>query len=377
MLSETACAKLNLALHVRRRRADGYHDLETLFAFCEDGDVLTADAADDLSLTIDGPFGEGLENDDSNLVIRAAKALQTAGVTAGARLHLTKNLPIASGIGGGSADAAAALRILARLWNLCESPFHRHPREGGDPAHILAHAETWIPAFAGMTKILAGTKINEIALTLGAVPIFVSALLYIYKSNGYPVEKMSDVMLEFGLLTVGSIVVAFGVWKVRKWGFAMMLIMAAVVVGFDVHHIVVNPKTANIWDFVDFVLVVAAIIFISRKNVRVVYFNPKLRWWEEAPRFKIRVTGKMVFADEFIERPIIDISTSGCLIGVAGMSDIPEVFELQIDHKEIHFRTKARRVRLSRAPLGIGLSYLEMDRRKKSDLKRIIQALKV
>ena len=218
---------------------------------------------------------------------------------------------------------------------------------------------------------------NLIALTLGAVPIFVSALLYIYKSNGYPVEKMSDVMLEFGLLTVGSIVVAFGVWKVRKWGFAMMLIMAAVVVGFDVHHIVVNPKTANIWDFVDFVLVVAAIIFISRKNVRVVYFNPKLRWWEEAPRFKIRVTGKMVFADEFIERPIIDISTSGCLIGVAGMSDIPEVFELQIDHKEIHFRTKARRVRLSRAPLGIGLSYLEMDRRKKSDLKRIIQALKV
>jgi len=118
-LQETAYAKINLALHVRRRRDDGYHELETLFAFCEDGDVLTADAADEISLTIDGPFSDGLETDDGNLVIRAARALrEAAGVTKGARLHLTKNLPIASGIGGGSADAAAALRTLIQLWGV-------------------------------------------------------------------------------------------------------------------------------------------------------------------------------------------------------------------------------------------------------------------
>jgi 4-diphosphocytidyl-2-C-methyl-D-erythritol kinase len=102
---ETAYAKINLALHVRRRRDDGYHDIETVFAFCEDGDFVTAEVADDLSLTIDGPFAEGLSATD-NLVIDAARAI---GVTA--RLHLTKNLPVASGIGGGSADAAAVLRI--------------------------------------------------------------------------------------------------------------------------------------------------------------------------------------------------------------------------------------------------------------------------
>jgi len=119
ILTETAYAKLNLALHVRRKRAEGYHELETLFAFCADGDVLTAEAADKITLTIDGPFAEGLAVDDGNLVIRAAKALQVAvGVTTGARLHLTKNLPIASGIGGGSADAAAALRVLSRLWGV-------------------------------------------------------------------------------------------------------------------------------------------------------------------------------------------------------------------------------------------------------------------
>lgn len=109
ILSETAYAKLNLALHVRRRRDDGYHELETVFAFCEDGDRVTAEAADATSLTIDGPFAAGLSTTD-NLVVRAAEAI---GVTA--RLHLTKNLPVASGIGGGSADAAATLRVLARL----------------------------------------------------------------------------------------------------------------------------------------------------------------------------------------------------------------------------------------------------------------------
>ena len=117
--AETAYAKINLALHVRRRRADGYHDLETLFAFCADGDELTAEVAEDLSLTIDGPFGAGLAADDDNLVLRAARALRDAArIDRGAAIHLDKRLPIASGIGGGSADAAAAIRLLSRLWGI-------------------------------------------------------------------------------------------------------------------------------------------------------------------------------------------------------------------------------------------------------------------
>ncbi len=118
-LTETAHAKLNLALHVRRRRDDGYHELETLFAFTEAGDVLTAQAADSVCLSINGPFGGGLSAGEDNLVIRAIRALSTAaGVSAGIHLTLEKNLPIASGIGGGSADAAAALRLAARLWSI-------------------------------------------------------------------------------------------------------------------------------------------------------------------------------------------------------------------------------------------------------------------
>ena len=117
--AETAYAKINLALHVRRRRPDGYHELETLFAFCADGDRLTAEPSDTLSLAIEGPFGEGLSAGPDNLVLRAAEALRTvAGVTAGAAVRLDKRLPVASGIGGGSADAAAALRLLVRLWGV-------------------------------------------------------------------------------------------------------------------------------------------------------------------------------------------------------------------------------------------------------------------
>ena len=110
--TETAYAKLNLALHVRAREADGYHALETLFAFCEDGDVLTLQDAHGLRLT--GPFGAGLAGENDNLVNRAGREWTARFGGAPAGFLLDKRLPIASGIGGGSADAAAALRLLAR-----------------------------------------------------------------------------------------------------------------------------------------------------------------------------------------------------------------------------------------------------------------------
>lgn len=105
-MREIAYAKLNLALHVRAREPDGYHRIETLFAFCEDGDVVTAAPAEGLSLEVMGPFADALAGEDDNLVLRAARAV---GATAAIRLD--KRLPVAAGLGGGSADAAAVLRL--------------------------------------------------------------------------------------------------------------------------------------------------------------------------------------------------------------------------------------------------------------------------
>jgi 4-diphosphocytidyl-2-C-methyl-D-erythritol kinase len=135
---EIAYAKINLALHIRKRRDDGYHELETLFAFADNGDVLTAELADELSLTITGPFAEGLSANASNLVLQAAQALKPAGQ--GARINLHKILPIASGIGGGSADAAAALRLLKRLWALDTDLLPIATTLGADvPACLYSH----------------------------------------------------------------------------------------------------------------------------------------------------------------------------------------------------------------------------------------------
>ncbi len=113
MLTERAPAKINLFLHVGARRDDGFHPLQSLAVFTDLGDALTAAAAPGLSLAIDGPFAAGLDGEGDNLVLRAARALGVQG----ANITLTKNLPVASGIGGGSADAAAALRGLNKLWN--------------------------------------------------------------------------------------------------------------------------------------------------------------------------------------------------------------------------------------------------------------------
>jgi 4-diphosphocytidyl-2-C-methyl-D-erythritol kinase len=115
---EPAPAKLNLALHVRRRRPDGYHDIETLFAFCHDGDTIALNPTESRNFRITGPFASDLSHSDGrwadNLVTRAADAFATQFGAGPYDIILDKHLPIASGIGGGSADAAATLRALAR-----------------------------------------------------------------------------------------------------------------------------------------------------------------------------------------------------------------------------------------------------------------------
>ena len=118
---ESARAKVNLTLHVTGRQHDGYHLLESVVVFADVGDKITVTSSTDGTLTLDydGPFAELLPPPADNLVLCAAVALKQAfDVGIGAHIRLTKILPVASGIGGGSADAAATLRALAQLWNI-------------------------------------------------------------------------------------------------------------------------------------------------------------------------------------------------------------------------------------------------------------------
>ncbi|WP_108879633.1 4-(cytidine 5'-diphospho)-2-C-methyl-D-erythritol kinase [Anderseniella sp. Alg231-50] len=125
MITEFAAAKINLALHVTGKRADGYHLLDSAVMFASDaGDVLEVSFADATSLTVSGPFSQGLETDSGNLVLRAFAALQHhyPDDVRPCAINLHKALPVASGIGGGSADAAAALRAIIRLNGLSVEP---------------------------------------------------------------------------------------------------------------------------------------------------------------------------------------------------------------------------------------------------------------
>ncbi|MBK5945252.1 4-(cytidine 5'-diphospho)-2-C-methyl-D-erythritol kinase [Rhodobacter veldkampii DSM 11550] len=125
-----APAKINLTLHVTGQREDGYHLLDSLVVFAEAGDRILVEPADDLRLTVTGPKAAGIPADGDNLVLRAARMLGQAGQ--GAAITLEKHLPMASGIGGGSSDAAATLRALARLWAVTLPPAIETARLGAD-----------------------------------------------------------------------------------------------------------------------------------------------------------------------------------------------------------------------------------------------------
>lgn len=118
-LDRAAPAKINLYLHVLGKRPDAYHDLDSLVVFADIGDEIEVVAAPDVSLRVCGPFADRVPGSADNLVLRAAESLRAAArVSAGAEITLTKRLPVAAGLGGGSADAAATLLALCELWEI-------------------------------------------------------------------------------------------------------------------------------------------------------------------------------------------------------------------------------------------------------------------
>lgn len=135
-MRETAYAKINLALHVRRRREDGYHEIETLFAFVDCGDALSARPAARDELTVVGDFAPQLADPFGNIV---AKALAKLPRSQGLALTLEKNLPVAAGLGGGSADAGAVFRIVEALSGLPDDWQERAAALGADvPACVTS-----------------------------------------------------------------------------------------------------------------------------------------------------------------------------------------------------------------------------------------------
>ncbi|MET0705484.1 MAG: 4-(cytidine 5'-diphospho)-2-C-methyl-D-erythritol kinase [Tardiphaga sp.] len=202
-LGEDARAKVNLTLRVVGRRVDGYHDLESVVAFADCADRLTLDAGTDLTLTTSGPRAEECGDTADNLVIKAARLLgeRVEGLQFGA-FALDKQLPVAAGIGGGSADAAAALRLLVRLNNL----------EMDDPRLIevarLTGADVPV-CLASAACVMTGVGDSLMPLSLPRLPC-------VMVNPRVPVAT-KDVFKELGLKS-GQLRVGFtDVLKAPKW----------------------------------------------------------------------------------------------------------------------------------------------------------------
>ena len=159
-ITQTAYAKINLALHLRRRRADGYHELETVFAFVDAGDTLTAEPSDSDSLNITGEFAPDLVGETGNQVLDGLAVLPHG---AGWRVSLDKRLPVAAGLGGGSADVGAVFRMVRAAHGLPDDWHARAAKLGADvPACVLSEP---------MIGIGTGTELAPAPRDLAGCPV--------------------------------------------------------------------------------------------------------------------------------------------------------------------------------------------------------------
>lgn len=190
MIVEAAPAKINLSLHVVGKRIDGYHLLDSLVAFADIGDTIVVVPDELLTLSIDGPFARQLLETPDNLVLRAARALADSfGVADGAKIRLTKNLPVASGIGGGSADAAATLRALVRLWGGLPEPDRLAALAyslGADTIACLASAPAWMSGTGEILEPVGPLPDAGLVLVNPGVAV---ATPQVFRARGGPFSK--------------------------------------------------------------------------------------------------------------------------------------------------------------------------------------------
>jgi len=182
LIEAGAAAKVNLALHVTGRRDDGYHLLETLVVFCEAGDVLTVEPAARDAFSLDGPFAAALDSGAGNLVLGARDALRSASAAKGiaappVAIRLDKQLPVAAGIGGGSADAAATLRALCRVWGVPEAALPAlAARLGADVPMCLSRAPQLATGIGEELRPLIDFPPLDIVLLNPGVPVSTAAV---------------------------------------------------------------------------------------------------------------------------------------------------------------------------------------------------------
>ncbi|MEJ6713778.1 MAG: 4-(cytidine 5'-diphospho)-2-C-methyl-D-erythritol kinase [Rhodobacterales bacterium] len=183
-----AAAKINLALHVTGLRPNGYHLLDSLVCFADVGDIVTVRPSDQLSLTLAGPRAKDLPQGSSNIVLKAARSF---GPDFGAAIHLDKRLPVAAGIGGGSADAAAALRALAVLWDAPLPDINAQLALGADvPACVVSKTLRMTGIGEQITLVPNMPKFEAVLVNPGVAVSTQDVFKALPKTNNPPLEVL-------------------------------------------------------------------------------------------------------------------------------------------------------------------------------------------
>ncbi|KZK93445.1 4-diphosphocytidyl-2-C-methyl-D-erythritol kinase [Pseudovibrio sp. Ad5] len=197
-VEELARAKVNLALHITGQREDGYHMLDSLVVFPEIGDLISVEPAPDLSLQITGEFSAKIQGDPAdNLVIKAANMLaEHLPSASGVQIELEKSLPVAAGIGGGSADAAATLRALTRIWGVSPSPTDLAKLAlslGADVPMCLEEKPARIRGIGEIIEPLTDLPSGAIVLINPLIEVSTPAIFHtLEKKNNTPLPEMPE-----------------------------------------------------------------------------------------------------------------------------------------------------------------------------------------
>ena len=216
-------------------------------------------------------------------------------------------------------------------------------------------------------------KLMTISLLL--VPVTALGLVYFAtKKNGIHIS--TTIAMDLWVLSAASIVAAFGVWRVRPWGFALFFIFILGVLGGDILHIVKNPASLNFWDLVDVSLVALGVIFILQKHVTAPYFNPKIRWWERPSRHRVAMTATILVSGQPVVSQLLDVSSTGCFLDSPASLNAGDVVSMDLQFKEFKFESPARVIRNSSNPKGVGLMFVDSTTENKREIKRIIKDLK-
>lgn len=215
--------------------------------------------------------------------------------------------------------------------------------------------------------------LTTVGILLAPVVFFLR--IFVFTDQGLAGENNSVLWLITSGFTLTLMFVAYGVWKVRLWGFYSLLALGAATAVLDLYAWLVLRANFNGWLILDFAAAGVAVALILQEKIRKPYFNPKIRWWETAKRTRVDLPATLVVNGKSTNANILDISSTGCFADSELSPELNTKVDVEFNFKTNHFKLQALFVRKSDSPKGIGLKFVDTNSKDKKDIKKLCKDL--